>query len=101
MEDLSKDYLFELQISPSAGLTHFLQKIDEPCLYQNNKIEAQRIFRFTWLRSFHNPVCLRLEDNRGKYTLYWKFLPFVKDLRFFCERPFVKRKKFCRIGVVN
>lgn len=74
MEDLSKDYLFELQMSPSAGLTHFLQKINEPCLYQNNKIEAQRIFRFTWLRSFHNPVCLRLEDNRGKYTLYWKLL---------------------------
>jgi len=73
-DDLSKDYLFEVERSPAEWLSKFLQDIDEPCLYKNDEIESQNIFRFTWLRTFHNPVCLRLENNNGIYTLYWKLL---------------------------
>lgn len=72
--DLSRDYLFELEMSPSKGLSYFLQKVDEPCLYNQHNSEASEIFRFTWLRTFHNPICLRLEKINESYMLYWKLM---------------------------
>ncbi|MBK5722812.1 hypothetical protein JGH11_18225 [Dysgonomonas sp. Marseille-P4677] len=72
--DLSRDYLFDLEMSPSKGLSYFLQNIDEPCLYNNKNISNSEVFRFTWLRTFHNPICLRLERINESYTLHWKLL---------------------------
>jgi len=31
-----------------------------------------KIFRFTWLRTFHNPIVIGLENNNDSITLYWK-----------------------------
>lgn len=30
------------------------------------------MFRFTWLRSFHKPVAIRIEKQGNKYLLTWK-----------------------------
>jgi len=73
-DDLSRDYLFDLEMSPAKGLANFLEKINEPCLYKNESINSQEVFRFIWLRTFHNPVCLRLENSNGTYMLHWKLL---------------------------
>ena len=31
-----------------------------------------KIYRFTWLRSFHNPIVIGLENSNDTITLYWK-----------------------------
>ena len=31
-----------------------------------------KIFRFTWLRSFHHPVVIRIENTGDTISLYWK-----------------------------
>lgn len=46
-----------------------LTALEEPAL---NDSSATKVFRFTWLRSFHNPVAVRLENNKDRITLYWK-----------------------------
>lgn len=30
------------------------------------------VYRFTWLRTFHNPVAIRMEKNDDSVKLYWK-----------------------------
>lgn len=44
--------------------------MQEPILFDSeNNFE---IFRFTWLRTFHNPVAIRIQKNEGQYQLVWK-----------------------------
>jgi hypothetical protein len=47
-----------------------LKALQEPILY--NQSNGERVFRFTWLRSFHNPIAIRIEKNDEKVMLYWK-----------------------------
>lgn len=47
-----------------------LYGMHEPLLY--NKPIEKEVVRFTWLRSFHHPVSIRMEKENEKYTLYWK-----------------------------
>lgn len=49
-----------------------LSALREPALFESNY--ANRItYRFTWLRSFHRPVAVRIEtDDEGVGTLYFK-----------------------------
>ncbi|MDJ1470615.1 hypothetical protein [Xanthocytophaga flava] len=42
----------------------------EPVIYANKS--QKEMYRFTWLRSFHNPVAIRIEKNGDTYRLYWK-----------------------------
>jgi hypothetical protein len=44
--------------------------LQEPLLY--NKTDNKISFRFTWLRTFHNPIAIRIENNNHHYKLYWK-----------------------------
>lgn len=46
-----------------------LQALQEPVLVDTL---PAKVFRFTWLRSFHNPVVIRLENINDSITLYWK-----------------------------
>jgi hypothetical protein len=46
-----------------------LNALDEPVL--RDSLPA-KVYRFTWLRSFHKPVVIRLENFNGTVTLYWK-----------------------------
>ena len=48
--------------------TH-LSAMDEPVLTDSL---PSKIFRFTWLRSFHNPIVIGIENVNDTITLYWK-----------------------------
>jgi hypothetical protein len=50
--------------------SYILFALKEPLLY--NKVEPKIIFRFTWIRTFHNPIAIRIENNNNNYRLYWK-----------------------------
>ncbi len=47
-----------------------LHAMEEPLLF--NKQLDKEVFRFTWLRSFDNPIAIRIEKNNEEYRLYWK-----------------------------
>ncbi len=42
----------------------------EPLLF--NKKMNKEVYRFTWLRTFNNPVVVRIENIGDKYKLFWK-----------------------------
>ncbi len=46
-----------------------LYALDEPALYNQT---AKTVYRLTWLRTFHNPVAVRIEKTGTQYMLYWK-----------------------------
>ncbi len=46
-----------------------LKALEEPIL--SDSLPA-KVFRFTWLRTFHNPIVIGLENNNDSITLYWK-----------------------------
>lgn len=43
--------------------------LKEPLVYNQTN---RTIYRFTWLRTFHKPVAIRLEKTDNSCTLYWK-----------------------------
>jgi len=47
----------------------YLAAMNEPVLFNS---ESARIFRFTWLRTFHNPIVIGMKNEKNKITLYWK-----------------------------
>jgi len=47
-----------------------LGAMNEPVLY--NDKSPSIVYRFTWLRSFHHPVAIRIEKQGTNYMLYWK-----------------------------
>lgn len=47
----------------------YLAAMNEPVIFDS---ESVRMFRFTWLRSFHKPVVIGLRNEKNKITLYWK-----------------------------
>ena len=48
----------------------FLFSMREPVLFSNNS--QKEIYRFLWLRSFHNPISIRIEKQENIYLLTWK-----------------------------
>lgn len=44
--------------------------LKEPIIFNDNS--TKEIYRFTWLRSFHNPIAIRFEKLGDDYRLYWK-----------------------------
>jgi hypothetical protein len=46
-----------------------LKALEEPAL--SDSIPA-KIYRFTWLRTFHNPIVIGIENINDSITLYWK-----------------------------
>lgn len=71
--DYTINYLFEMEFSKSDGdnIEKQLINLDEPNLYLQ-KSKNSDVYRFTWLRSFHNPIVIRIVSEDGKYYLYWK-----------------------------
>jgi hypothetical protein len=53
-----------------VGISEFLFALREPVLY--NDTSSVEAYRFTWLRTFHSPIAVRLEKEGDSYTLYWK-----------------------------
>jgi hypothetical protein len=46
-----------------------LKALEEPVLSDSL---PTKVFRFTWLRTFNNPVVIGLENKNDSITLYWK-----------------------------
>jgi hypothetical protein len=44
--------------------------LKEPSIYRDST--RRETYRFTWLRSFHNPIAIRIEKLDNVYKLYWK-----------------------------
>lgn len=42
----------------------------EPILFADKS--QSETYRFTWLRTFHNPIAIRIEKRGNSYMLYWK-----------------------------
>ena len=47
-----------------------LRAMEEPVAYTDKS--DNEIYRFTWLRTFHHPIAIRIEKQDKKYMLYWK-----------------------------
>ena len=69
------DYSADL-IHQVSKVTYFLERyskhlsaLKEPLVFNQTE---KTIYRFTWLRTFHKPVAIRLEKTNKSYTLYWK-----------------------------
>lgn len=46
-----------------------LKAMQEPVLKHSTH---NQVFRFTWLRTFDNPIVIRLENDNNHITLFWK-----------------------------
>lgn len=53
-----------------AWYSQHLFAMREPILYADKS--QNEYYRFTWLRTFHNPVAIRIEKKSDTYTLHWK-----------------------------
>jgi len=50
--------------------SEFLFALKEPLLFNTSTLSET--YRFTWLRTFHHPVVIRLEKIDNEYWVYWK-----------------------------
>ena len=71
--DYSINYLFEIECSKKESDFLKLQLVN---LNESNlntiKIDNSVSYRFTWLRTFHHPIVIRIENINEEYFLYWK-----------------------------
>lgn len=49
--------------------SYILSVLEEPIIFNQNQ---KTIYRFTWIRSFHEPIIIRLEKTDNNYNLIWK-----------------------------
>lgn len=72
--DFTTNYLFEIQSGKNTAewLEIQLSDLKEDCLNDNETKPNTTIYRLTWLRSFHNPIAIRIEKIENKVMLYWK-----------------------------
>lgn len=70
----TNDYLFKVELSKwnANGMRLQLTNLEEPCLYKTEVQQDKEIYRFTWLRSFDNPISIRIQKSNKKIELYWK-----------------------------
>jgi hypothetical protein len=47
-----------------------LYALNEPVLFSDKS--SNETYRFTWLRTFDNPIAIRIEKNKDSYTLFWR-----------------------------
>ncbi len=74
----STEFYFPTEGKDKSGIDSFcntwysshLFAMKEPILFKE-KSQAE-IYRFTWLRTFHNPIVIRIEKLANSYMLYWK-----------------------------
>lgn len=72
--DFTTDYLFEIESGKRTAerLEVQLSDLKENCLYSRDIQPNTTIYRFTWLRSFHHPIAIRIEKIENQIMLYWK-----------------------------
>ena len=76
-----KQYYFPLRVIKDSEVIGFntfenrwfsaqLFAMKEPVIYSDKS--GNEIYRFTWLRSFHHPIAIRIEKHDETYILTWK-----------------------------
>lgn len=72
--DSTVNYLYTIEAAAGTAnrLKSHLENLNEPCLYNTAITGDTKILRFTWLRSFHHPISIRLEKTKNKTILIWK-----------------------------
>lgn len=55
-----------------SGLVILLTDLKEPIINEPDICDDCEIYRFTWLRTFHNPIIVRLERKSDRYKLTYK-----------------------------
>lgn len=77
-ENYFPDGIFDQKVENNNFISQWYSKqlkaLGEPSIYKERNNKDKQIFRFTWLRTFHNPISIRLEVNKndGSGTLYVK-----------------------------
>jgi hypothetical protein len=77
-ENWQCDYTIDLHFEIKSGkrkaewLETQLISLNESCLFNKDIPPNSAVYRFTWLRSFHNPIAIRIENNETGVMLYWK-----------------------------
>lgn len=69
-EGKNKKSLIDIDLNSIIYYSRFLYAMKEPLLF--NKKSNKEIYRFTWLRTFHHPVAIRIEKDGETCLLYWK-----------------------------
>jgi hypothetical protein len=64
-------------LAKSFSNTDLLSTLKERSLL--NKKTKCEIYRFILLRSFDNPIVIRIEKNKGSYKVFWKLFEGVDD----------------------
>lgn len=64
-----KVYGVESAIFHINWYSEHLKALDEPVLSDSL---PTKVFRFTWLRTFDNPIVIGIENNKDSIILYWK-----------------------------
>ncbi len=60
----------EIAYMQVGGISRLLEFMSEKSLF--NTPDSIQVYRFTWIRSFHNKISIRLEKVSGNIMLYWK-----------------------------
>lgn len=69
-ENKNEKPLIDIDLNSIIYYSRFLYAMKEPLLF--NKKSKKEIYRFTWLRTFHHPVTIRIEKDGETCLLYWK-----------------------------
>ncbi|MGJ8666245.1 MAG: tetratricopeptide repeat protein [Patiriisocius sp.] len=72
--DFTINYLSEIELSNmySGFIEEQLIGLKEDCIYDIFLNSNEEKYRFTWLRSFHNPISIRIEREGIDKFVYWK-----------------------------
>ncbi len=72
--NFTTNYLSEIESGKRTAERLEAQLVDlkENCLFNNVTNQNSIIYRFTWLRSFHHPIAIRIERFENELMLYWK-----------------------------
>ena len=72
--DYSTDLLFEIKSGKRKveWMETQLTSLKESCLFNKEIPPNSAVYRFTWIRSFHNPIAIRIEKNENGIMLFWK-----------------------------
>jgi hypothetical protein len=72
--DFTTHYLSEVSLSKWKAdmMESQLSNLEEPCLHTPTISTGHDVYRFTWLRSFDDPIAIRIEAHGDDYRLTWK-----------------------------
>lgn len=75
--DKNWEYSYQTDVLRATDMATFvlgwysgqLRALNEPLIFD---LKSETIYRFTWLRTFHHPVVIRVQKNKDKILLTWK-----------------------------